>query len=436
MIRIYMKIATKMNSNRAFKSLITIMLTGIIWMILFGSCVVEYKSRLYKPFKEVLNQDGIYLESTYIQHIHNGENFFVTDSNELVDFFPGIEDVYGCYQLAKTKVNNKIVSAWAYDDGLISQYTPELMEGTWLSDNIDCDDDILEAVIYCPDGTIHAGDIITMSESIQGLSAQVKIIGVLSNEAKVYGNDMKNKTDPTVQALYISPENMITNGPFALNINPVTLNPDSKIEINVLFFRNRELTANYKFVNRYDEEPRFSRVMCGFTIITFREGISESEANEVTEELFGISDISTSAKLIEKKNLSIDYIWKELNVLLPLGVCMFVLMIIAMISLIILNFVANLRNYAVFFTCGMKWKQCISICTFQCVLLHMVSTVIFVITYMIVLKTNLFEMKWFAINNVFIIILVIMFMLDILLSLIMPVLIVNKRKPKEILYNT
>jgi hypothetical protein len=436
---IYFKLAQKLCSgHKVFQTMMVALLTAICFMVLFGTSIVKYRYRFYEPFEDDLNGKGYSCGVQCLNFgIGNGGRL-VKSREDIKKNLNKVKDAYATYQLSPMYYGYRRVSAWSYDDALIRKYTPALKEGNWL-DCVNADEDELCAVIYNQDGSIHAGDTMTLSEDNYGYSLNVKIIGVLDEDALVYGFHSNYTQDGanngTVQDFYVSPQEIAATGIYAMDIENNSLNDEDIAVPNVLFFANENLNQNKLFsAEAGGDGTGIQRVACGMVHIMYEDDITDSELQE-NEDALRDSTYLQKISLEERKENSQNYIYAQLNVLLPLGICAAVLLVIALLSYEVLNFSSQLRSYAILFINGMKWRNSILICVWHNLMVQLLSVGVFFLGFFAIKRFHIVGMEYCNINAIFILLMVFIMALDMVLSIVLPMFILNHRQPKSLLYN-
>lgn len=429
-LMVYFRLTKKLCSNRKlFQGISVVLIATVFWVILFGSSIVKYRYRYYEPFRSDLNGKGISCGADYVQISKNGSDTFVIDRSQIKKNLKDIKEVYASYQLGRMYNQYHTISAWSYDPELIEKYTPKLKEGKWL-DPDHVDGDAMEAVVYNTTGDIHCGDTVTLSEDHYGYTLKVKVIGLLDKDALVYGYNGNISNDKTVHSFYVSPEVLINNGPYRQEDEQ-----KSDYMPDIYFFNNENLSNNKLFSDEAGGDGTgIQRVMSGVVNIVYKDSITKQTIDENNKKICN-SMMYQKVSLKERKDASVKYIFAQLNLLLPLGICIFILLLIALLSYEALNFTNQLKALAVLFICGMKWKKSVLICLFHNFIIHMIACALFAVSYFIVKIRYSTQMEFCSLNTICILLILFIMVVDHILSIIIPLIMLKNKQPKSILYN-
>jgi hypothetical protein len=121
--------------------------------------------------------------------------------------------------------------------------------------------------------------------------------------------------------------------------------------------------------------------------------------------------------------------------LMPLLICIFVLVAVSSVSLSALRAKKNLKLYGIYYVCGSKWNNCILINLIN----NTITSVAGVLTALI--AVNIIKIKGLLANTVFtfggvqLLFVLAVILLNLLISMLMPIGIMRRNTPKEILTN-
>lgn len=130
---------------------------------------------------------------------------------------------------------------------------------------------------------------------------------------------------------------------------------------------------------------------------------------------------------------SFEYIFSQIYNLMPIFVCVFILTLVGAISTSALSAKRQLKNYAVYYICGLRWRQCALINFFSSLTCALISFVLsisaaFIAKVFGILGETVIELGIWQLLGCAIIIL-----LYILLSMILPISIIGKNSPNQVL---
>ncbi len=118
---------------------------------------------------------------------------------------------------------------------------------------------------------------------------------------------------------------------------------------------------------------------------------------------------------------------------LPIAICAFVVILLGFISCTAVNTLRQMKNYGTLFTCGMNWSDCIKICAAYTAVILICSSSLAIAVYSVIDNFNMsatFGLS-FEKNNIWISAIVVAVIF--LLNLIIPVFIIKRKTPVDIL---
>lgn len=128
------------------------------------------------------------------------------------------------------------------------------------------------------------------------------------------------------------------------------------------------------------------------------------------------------------KNLS----FSQFNNLLPILISILIMTLVSAISVSALSTKRQLKNYAVYYICGLKWKQCSLINLVSCTSIAFISIIIAGFCT-IVLKNTFFSESVLELGILQIFICINISFLYIVLSALLPLKIIKNNTPREVL---
>ena len=315
---------------------------------------------------------------------------------------------------------SRLKNVEALDDDYLKAFTPKMLSGKWL-DEYNSDSDEIYGVITENVGGNSVGDVIdatymnVISEKLdyvdiedylenfkfEEIPVKIKIVGIIEDSSKILGfsndsitndNDFRslysecNKNDSESSHLIVSAEQMNKQG--------------------------------YKMTQ---SESR---------ICIVNDNLTE---NEYTKLYRNIRQYGIITSLDDFRNNTTTYISSELIKLLPIFISLFILVIVSSVSISALNIKERIKEYGIFYICGSGWKSCILINFINNILTAITS---FIITLIIL---NIMKISGFLGNTVITLgkwqLLVCggIVVVNLLISLIMPIGIMRKNTPRGIL---
>lgn len=337
---------------------IIIFLLVVVFLLAISTVsAIESKVRKYTVLSQALDEKGVYLQSEYLQRDIDGDVALLKDYKELKEFLPKVDKVFAVEELWTSYIadSDKAVRVWCYSNEVIDACVPIMESGRWFNDS-DTYAPILKAVVTHNDGSFKTGDILTLETDISDAKVQIEIIGVIEdNESLFYPNDIGRygdyrdcyytynyEAEEGVVWFFLSDE-QILNG-----------------EKDGLFSE-----LNYRLaIKKGDIKHGFQKQMKGGTLLTYSDDVSQEEIDRDMDKLSVISGIYRRYQLQDLKSNSWDYILQELHMYFPIFVCIVIFIVIAAISANVITVKKQLKNYAIYYMCGLTWKKCskISFC--------------------------------------------------------------------------
>lgn len=393
----------------------------LILTVAIVSSVVS-RSRYYKPFEDVLSKDGMVMKMS----ASYGDGFDVT---ELVNM-KGITNVCAIYNMdgmyntkgvffEEGKEVEREISCWpaALNDEYVDRLSPELSEGKWLNE-IDYHDKSKICGVITENRFIAVGDTVQVMytyydesdvnfENPLQWAVDVEIIGVIRNGEKI--PDVRSTssliTDFDFRDLYY--DYLVER-----DVEPVLFLPYSQIE-------GTEATAS---------------VLRGYAIFNFDENLSEQKRQDAIEAIKQCRGIFEGEnKDINERSLS--YIRSQMTKMMPLLICAFILVVISCVSICALSVSRNLRIYGIYYVCGSKWNNCLLINLVNNLITSLLSILLAVVSINVIRIAGLLKNTVFEFGLWQLVLCAGIIALNLIISMIIPVILMRKNTPKEILTN-
>jgi ABC-type antimicrobial peptide transport system permease subunit len=141
-------------------------------------------------------------------------------------------------------------------------------------------------------------------------------------------------------------------------------------------------------------------------------------------------------EISEFKEQNDKYMNENLFKYIPLIILVFVVSMIGLIGTTAINVLSQLKNYAVFFLCGARWKKCVKICIYNVGIKLFAATLLSALLFTVAYLTGMFEKYGLMLNMYNVIATFGTVIIAVLFSIIIPYLIILKKSPVDILRNT
>lgn len=376
----------------------------ILVSVMISAVLIRYK--YYEPFKDIYGSKGLYCE--FSQATINGSQYtsmeeFLCDDDVLYYLSSPEMLVSSNKVMGFPMINDKSVSThcYSYNDELINRYTPELSQGKWFDSSKS--NDCIEAVVSKNEYGWKTGDIIPVQFACKGYDGEidVEIIGELENRAKVPG--------------------IIHNHDGNDNSNMFFYSYDYENEgVPLLIFS----TSQLREINAFQS--------LNTAIIKYPDNIESAKLSEDQKKIsfFG-SPYSIKNEELNKN--SIDYFKTEIYNYLPIIIVVLIMTCVSSISITALSTRQRLKDYGIYYICGSKWKSCCAVNLFYSLIITVSS--VFCAVVLMVFSEYIPKLNQTTISgNIWVFISVlsvsILFMIG---SMTMPLIIIGKNTPKEIL---
>lgn len=354
----------------------------------------------YTPIKTQLDRPGYFYYISYGLNPDTG--YTLRENSELSSLLEGENEVLGAYSVWITYPDSD-ANFISYDAGLIDTYSPELTEGNWA--DMSKTKSNLIPIAVCG-GNFKKGERVTFDIFGSEEKIETEVVAVLKEGSKVFncspaqGNGRK------------------------YDCRSAYVNYYYQIEEKPLFiFNQQSLLAENRPVTVQLNGPLF---------VTYKQNTSPEiieNGNNIVKKMNVIYSVPTD----EMKKNSMEYIFSQIYTLFPILVCILILTIIGAISVNALSTKRQLRNYAVYYICGLKWKECAKINMISSIICMAISFAISILAVCILQNTNILGGNLIKIGLFQIIGCIVLIFIYILLSSILPIRIIKNNTPNQIL---
>ncbi len=376
-------------------------LTVVIAIILCVVSAIASRYDYYKPFEQYLEREGYMLRSSNAIMYKEKFDNVIGDNEVIVNMSTSVQD--GDITLTGT----------AYSDEFVDAYKPPMKEGVWLGETTDTYENsgyIPTVITYC-NGRYKVGDVIENEVALEydengnpqnTIVVKHKIIGILMENANIASCCIPHEGVPRD-------------------------------------FRDIYDTYNYDFeqndyilVRAKDEYDCYGTYSVVFgTQFVFADNMTKQEYKELGMMLDGMDSVSF-APLSEVNENSLNYIYEQMYTLFPIALCIFILTVISAVSINAIYTKRQLRNYAIFYICGARWKTCalksLKDSAITCAVASALCALILFIGKQSFLKETVISFGiWHAVVCLGVI------ALYLILSMIMPIAIIGSSQPKDVL---
>ena len=352
----------------------------------------------YIPVKEFLDKKGNFY--TVFNVINPDTGVTLRSTDEIYKLLGGEKEITAQYSVwLKYEKGEKTDRFISYDDKYAEIFTPELECGHWFKTDSTVHETI-PVVVSQNDYGLKPGDIINLScfdNKVKG-----EIIGVLREDTKIF----------------LLPDNF-----------------DAKVDFRT-FYRNysyeREESVLFLMQQKDLLDKQVIMQLNGNVMINYPDSISDEIIENDVRKMKSLNTLRFESSDKMKKN-SIEFILSQINGVLPVFICIVILTLVGSASISALSARHQLKNYAVYYICGLKWMNCAWVNFFSsllCVSASLFLSIggIFVLQINGLLKNTVIELGFFQISGC-----IAVSLLYIGFSMILPMRIIGKNTPAQIL---
>ncbi|MBR3417325.1 MAG: ABC transporter permease [Oscillospiraceae bacterium] len=376
----------------------------VITAVLISTILIRFQ--YYTPMKEYFSANGIYgifpgMSGKNIQEGMKMDNLLLDDDRLKAELDKPSEVIGSAYTFCFLP-NGEGVSSFAYTDNLVQHYTPELSSGRWLSAADDTQS--LEVVVSNNKYNWKVGDEITLS-FFGAADYKFQIVGMLQENAKIPSGYTNHPDDINYMQFYQTYS-------FEIEEQPVLL-------------------MNLEILKKLHDGPDILRAMTASYIVTYPPNYPEEKLDTERAKLTSFGSAVT-IPLSEMQENNIRYLYRQAYDQLPIIIVLLVLTCVSCISSSAITTRRRLRDYSIYYVCGLKWRQCVYVNLIQSLLCGTVSYIASV-TALKLIGTSLFHQyrviwSWYTIGGMGVVLVV-----YVIASLIMPLMIIGNNTPKQIL---
>jgi hypothetical protein len=385
----------------------------VITMVMISSVLIRYQ--LYTPFKEYFSSDGLFVDyiSTANEYPDSPSMSTTINDETLEENLKNVEDIVACHSVFTTLADHEYDSIYAcsYDDKIIENYKPEIIEGRWL----DINSDEIEVVIGENNYDYKVGDYVDFKfvNDYEPITLKVKIVGKIKDGSKIPGYILENQDDKVDFSDFYYPYYY-------------------DIEGYPLFIFSFSQLDNYQLENKESPEQGIIQSISSKVLIKFSSKLSDEQLEEEINTLSSFGELTYCDMTLLNKNSKL-YLYKQVYDLLPLIIVLFLLVLISSISSNALLTKRRLKNYSIYYITGLQWKHCVFINLIQSIIISLVAVMSSFIIILFVKMTNLSENITILINQYTLFSTVFIIILYMIISMLMPTIIIGKNTPKQIL---
>ncbi len=360
---------------------------------------ISARNEEYAPFKKYIERRG------YMAILDDMATY-----PEDFEALTGSDTEYIRNELTNAFNGDELLLGISYSDKFIKAYTPPMQSGKWLGDSSETYENsgVIPVVMASCGGRYNVGDTFefeyTMSydengEPIDPKPMKYKVVGVLKDKAKIAGYNI-SPTKNSIEDVY---------GVFSEEYEQRAFFLSRRTDIDAAFGASGPLYG---------------------TQFIFCDDMAEDEYSALAERLFSAGIAYTP--LSQVRSNSMQYIYEQMYTLLPIAICIFILTIISTVSISAIYTKRQLRNYAIFYICGARWRTCalrsLKNSAITCGIASILAAAVLIIG-----KLTFFENMVINFGLWHIAVCALVIILYLALSMIMPLAVIGSNSPQEVL---
>jgi len=400
------KTQSKSSGLRIFKVFEAVQLTAVLALGVILSSAIMSRYELYGNFSDLLQGKG---------YLVNYEGGYLRE-DEFKAKFPGTKIITTNWAAYQTDIGGELSDQHfiAYPSDILERFTPLLSDGSWpdRSEHSYAKDKLIPTVVD-PGSSYRVGDIITApdimtewDENYQPTKTEdlkFVVVGKLKNMASVVSFPYMAGRPVDYRDIY-----GVYNSEF--------------IDNDAMFIRSSDILEIY-------------HIPPGIRGIQFIDcsNMADDEVKTVRKSLDSLGSHNVSYTAFEDADkASRKYIFEQLTTLFPIALCIFILTVISSISISAIYTKRHLHTYAVLYICGATWKSC-ALRSLRAGLITCVVSVLLTAAVLGIGKLTFMKDTVISFGLIPLAVCAGVLLLYLALSMIMPLLIIGKTEPREVL---
>ena len=394
--------------------IIAIELTALIIMSIFTVSTLNSQLRFYKPLKDELTETGIYLNAYMMSYQVSDENRIINDE-DLIKRVPEVKNIESLNQFS-LDINEARFEGKAYSKKIIDSFEPYLEEGVWFTD-AKKEDGVLNVVVSYNIKNVDVGNeyegTYTDIATNEYKTVKVKVVGKVRNGTSIFeraqGKDFSKVSAYDFFPSYVVQDYVITD------------ESGEKQEIT-----NRFVIACQEDLEEIGVQQHYHHTV----FLNFDKNISKERLSEIKETLKVSGDVYDTEPMKEN---TYKMIRSKIVFLLPIIIGVLLFVIVTTICMSAINAKKQLRSYGIYYTCGSRWRQCILISAFSSLITEVIACILSALVLVLAQSFGLLEETVIELGLWQVVACVAVLVLNLITSVIMPIIIIGKTQPREII---
>lgn len=388
----------------------------IVFSVMISSIMIRYT--YYEPLKDIFGSNGYFAILNLEYENKEGNN--LVHGAEIGDYIGEPQKIISTSAvfIYEDSSGNKDISrsvCRSYSDEAIERFAPKLKNGRWL--NTSDKAEVIEAVITENPFGWNVGDRLQLCfyGDHEGIFHTVEIVGKMETGAKVFGINTWLNKEHDFNLCYSSYNYEFEEVPLMLFSSeyldtvdiPVDVDPPAKIV--------QQPVGVHLFV--YDDSTSQEVIENGQRMLG-----EMAEKGMAYTESFDILDQNSQ-----------KYLYIQVYNLLPIIIVILILTFVSSVSSTAISTRERLKDYSIFYICGLRWVQCIWINMIQSAVISVISLAMAFAGMCVIGFTPLNDTVTIIWSGWIFLATIGLAVLYILVSMLMPAIIIRKSSPKEIL---
>lgn len=400
--------------NIVLNSLIIVLLIIIFCILTISTSSLLNSTNKYRALYSLIDNTGYFLGTDLL--INQETRELIRDKKQLEEILGDNIDVAGQYILPGAFLNGQDANIWSYDWEIIDNYTPSIVKGRWFNKKDIIDTEKIYGVIL-DTGEYLVGDKVIITNWNNNCPVEIEIIGLLEDSSSVFG-----------YMPFLGNKSNYLDGYYTYNLEFE--------QVPLLLLSNDQL-GKYSYFNpgiEGLEGEGIQRQQKGAIFITWNNNIADYQNTTVEDFIFNSDNFICFSETLESMKIESDRsIIRQITNILPIIICVFVLVIIATISVSAISVKRQLHNYAIYYICGLKWKDCIYISLIHSFICSSTALIIAYIGILVSKYIGVFSEISLKLGIIQLIICIFVQIIFVGFSLIMPINIIKKTSAKALL---
>lgn len=387
----YLKLAKLAFCEKLKVNLILILQVFAVFVVinvLIGS--VNSRQMLKEPYKDVLNKQGFVTYQMPLPEENGDTNYYPID--DIKSMLSDKAEVVSFEYLTFQTNSNDLVKVIACDDDFYSKLNLPLVSGKKGN-----------AVITQNMLGIGSGDSVDVLNV--GAKGNIKISGVLTNPTYIPWTNSGTSEKSDISIFYKKYDISSNDGTFII--------------MNMSAFKALEIERGY-YVTQIGK------------FIYYPQRVSE----DIYQKDYEAMNQGNTLNIEEINKDTNKMINEDLKKYVPLCILVFTIVLIGVACSMAIQSLYQMKNYGIYYLCGMKWNNAVGICGSCVLIILVISGVLSAVTLKLLILFGVLANLGIVININNLYVSLIMAVLIFVISMIVPFVNINKQTPVNIIRRT